>query len=1021
MHEHKHYKNGLKNTRHTHIINNTMALIKEYFDLTKRYQDEYGENTILLMQVGAFFEVYGKYESATDTITDSKISDFSQICELNVVDKNTCASKDFYTVMAGFKDFQLDKYVKKIQEAGFTAVVYVQDEATKNTSRSLAGIFSPGTYFHTETTNLTNSITCIWINLVENKILLKGKFVVIGVANIDIYTGKTTMFQFKEAYANNPTTYDELERFISIHNPSEVILISNLPDENELEYIISYAGINCSLIHKICIPSLETVGSHQEKLTRIKNCEKQPYQKEILSRFYKFDKYNVFLQNFYENDIATQSFCFLLDFVYQHNPGLVHKLSEPEFENCSSRLLLANHSLKQLNIIDDGSVKHGKFSCISRMLNDCLTPMGRRQFLHSILNPTWDAVSLQREYDITEYFISKQETYDSFMRSNLTTIKDISKWERQIYLKKISPKAFYSLYHNVATIKKVHEKIQDDAYIHAYLFAFEPNMPNIRAHCNEILQFIDSNLDLDAAAHLDQLQNFETNFIKTGIDDELDKKTRTLLDSEMKLRAIANYLSSLIEGKEKKAADYIKIHETEKNNFSLVLTSRRGKILQDAFPVVPTEVSLVYDTSSNKQFSFIVSKDKFSFEKQSAANHFIIDEQISALCKNISSIKVSMKELVTTVYNKFVGNFEQYQTKLESIVKMITLVDVMYTKSAIAKKYKYCKPKIVPSDKSFVDARNMRHCLIERFQTNELYVTNDVTLGDTATDGILLYGTNAVGKTTIIRALGISIIMAQAGLYVPCSEFNYAPYKYIFTRIIGNDNIFKGLSTFAVEMSELRTILRLSDENSLILGDELCSGTENLSAISIFVAGIQKLHKCRSSFIFATHLHEIVDYDEINSLDSVKLKHMAVIYDKERDTLVYDRKLKDGPGNSMYGLEVCKSLSLPQDFLDAAYEIRSKYHPEGASMLSLKTSRYNSKKVVGVCEKCGKNMGTEVHHVQHQASADQTGFIHSEDAVFHKNNLANLMTVCEACHKEEHKNDKGDKDKKPKKVRKSSK
>ena len=89
-------------------------------------------------------------------------------------------------------------------------------------------------------------------------------------------------------------------------------------------------------------------------------------------------------------------------------------------------------------------------------------------------------------------------------------------------------------------------------------------------------------------------------------------------------------------------------------------------------------------------------------------------------------------------------------------------------------------------------------------------------------------------------------------------------------------------------------------------------------------------------------------------------------------------------------------------------------------MLSLKTSRYNAKKVVGVCEKCGTNMGTEVHHVQHQASADQTGFIHSKDAVFHKNNLANLMTVCEACHKEEHKKDK-DKDTKPKKGRKSGK
>ena len=364
-----------------------------------------------------------------------------------------------------------------------------------------------------------------------------------------------------------------------------------------------------------------------------------------------------------------------------------------------------------------------------------------------------------------------------------------------------------------------------------------------------------------------------------------------------------------------------------------------------------------------------------------------------------------MKDLITLVYNKFIISFEAFQEKLENIINFVTIIDVLYTKSSITKKYNYCKPKIIKSDKSFVETKGLRHCLIERFQSNELYVTNDVTLGINNSDGILLYGTNAVGKTTIIRALGISIIMAQAGLYVPCSEFNFMPYKYIFTRIIGNDNIFKGLSTFAVEMSELRTILRLSDENSLILGDELCSGTETQSAISIFVAGIQKLHKSKSSFIFATHLHEIINYDEITCLDSVKLKHMSVIYDKENDELVYDRKLKDGPGNNMYGLEVCKSLGLPQDFLDDAYEIRMKYHPENASILSLKTSHYNSKKVVGMCEKCGKNPGKEVHHLQYQKDANDDGIIFNSDGIFHKNNLANLMTLCEKCHDKIHKKD----------------
>ena len=978
-----------------------MALIKEYFELTTRYQDEYGENTILLMQVGSFFEVYGIYNQKTELISGSKIVDFSQICELNVVEKNTCVGTD-NVMMAGFKDIQIEKYIKKIQDAGFTAVVYSQDEAAKNTTRSLSGIFSPGTYFHPESTNLTNSTTCIWIDLIENKILMKGKYVVVGVANIDIYTGKTNIFQFKETYVNNPTTYDELERFISIYNPSETILISNLPGENELDYVISYAGISSSLIHKINITDEKTT-----KMTRIKNCEKQPYQKEILSKFYKFDSYEVFSQNFYENNIATQAFCFLLDFIYQHNPHLVNNISEPVFENCSTRLSLANHSLKQLNIINDGNIKSGKYSCVSQMLNDCLTPMGKRKFTYNILNPVCDETYLQREYNITEYFLSKYTEYNSFLKSNLSTIKDISKWERQIFLKKISPKAFFNLYSNILTIKKIYEKIEDDDKIIEYLTVFEPNVLNIKDFCDELSQFINKNINIAIARELDQLQNFEINFIEPGIDEELDKKTMTLKDSELRLNAIAEYLSTLIENKEKKSAktEYVKIHETEKNNYSLISTSRRCKILQDALPTQQTIVTLKHDATFNKKFDFKISKKQFEYEKQSAANNCIVDEQINGLCKSISSIKVSLKDLITLVYNKFIVNFEAFQEKLESIINFVTIIDVIYTKASIAKKYCYCKPNIVKSDKSFVTAKKIRHCLIERFQfqTNESYVTNDINVGDGNTDGILLYGTNAVGKTTIIRALGISIIMAQAGLFVPCSEFNYMPYKYIFTRIIGNDNIFKGLSTFAVEMSELRTILRLSDENSLILGDELCSGTETQSAISIFVAGIQKLHKCRSSFIFATHLHEIIDYDEIKSLETVKLKHMSVIYDKEQDKLVYDRKLKDGPGNSMYGLEVCKSLNLPQDFLDAAYEIRMKYHPEGASLLSLKTSRYNSKKVVGMCEKCHKNIGKEIHHLQYQKDADSNGNIINSDGVIHKNTLANLLTLCEACHDEIHK------------------
>ena len=1000
-----------------------MALIKEYFELTQQYFSKYGENTILLMQVGSFFEVYALLDKATDTISGSKIEDFSRMCDLNIAEKNSSIGKDA-VLMAGFKDNGLDKYVKKIQEAGYTSVVYTQEETdiAGKFIRKCAGVYSPGTFFNNDTTVLTNNTTCIWIELVGASILKKDATIIVGISNIDIYTGKTSVFEFSKKYINNPTTYDELERFISIYNPSEAIIITNLAKEKEIDDIINFANIKCDLIHRI---HLTSGNGETEAIIKAKNCEKQTYQHELLRRFYgsKLDRDNISLFN--EHNVATQSFCFLLDFMYQHSPHLVNKIHKPVFENCSNRMVLANHSLKQLNIIDDQNY-NGRHSSVLKMLNLCLTPMGKRSFAYNFLHPTTDVSFLQREYDITEYILSFSLIESQNIKTNLAEIRDIAKWERQVFMKKISPKSFASLYKNIGIIRNVYDIISEDRTIMEYL-------NHSKLNTNTILDFIRTNINIEFAKDIDQLQGFDINFINKNVNPKLDEAQELLLESTDKLVSIRAFLSSLIERGEKKTAassssanEYVKIHETEKNRFSLISTSRRSKILEDLLPARSEKVeNLTYISSytgESKTFAFTFSKKNMRFEKHTGTNNFISNNEIVELCRNIHDAKVALKEIITSVYQTFISQFEEFQEQLEKIIEFITLIDMIYAKATIAKKYGYCKPVLNGTDdsskKSFVKACDLRHCLIEQLQQSEIYVANDIALGISdsdrksdcdGVDGILLYGTNAVGKTSLIRALGIAVIMAQSGLFVPCSQFTFKPYKYIFTRILGNDNIFKGLSTFAVEMSELRTILNYADENSLILGDELCSGTENTSAVSIFVAGIQKMATVQSSFIFATHLHEIVGYDEIIELKTVSLKHMSVIYNREKDCLEYDRKLRDGPGNSMYGLEVCKSLNLPADFLDAAYAIREKYantgtNPaiEGRSILSLKTSHYNSRKIMGLCEKCGKLMGKEVHHLEQQREANDDGIIVKNGVPFHKNIAANLMTVCEKCHDEFH-------------------
>tara|TARA_B100001564_G_C20491289_1_gene601791 strand:- start:130 stop:768 length:639 start_codon:yes stop_codon:yes gene_type:complete len=194
----------------------------------------------------------------------------------------------------------------------------------------------------------------------------------------------------------------------------------------------------------------------------------------------------------------------------------------------------------------------------------------------------------------------------------------------------------------------------------------------------------------------------------------------------------------------------------------------------------------------------------------------------------------------------------------------------------------------------------------------------------------------------------------------------------------------------------------MATKNSIILGDELCSGTESNSALSIFTTGLEFLSEKECTFLFATHFHEVVNYDEINNLPKLKMMHMEVIYDAENDCLVYNRKLQPGPGDSMYGLEVCKSLGLEDEFIKRATNIRIKYNQESEGVLSQNTSRYNSKKIRTICEICKKKRGVDTHHLEFKGKANnKTGYIKS----FNKNHTANLASVCDDCHKKIHEDD----------------
>jgi len=192
----------------SHIIN--MSLIKEYLELTKKYLNEYGDLSIVLMQNGAFFEVYGLRDQ-NENIYGCMLSEFSRICDLNIVERNMVID-DVQVVNAGFKTHLIEKYVKKLQDNGFTIIVYEEegeDPIKKTKIRNKTAIYSPGTYMYLEpdAEQITNNITCLWIECKKGSLKsMSNNYIYIGAGIIDIYTGNTFINEYCDEYIKNPTT-----------------------------------------------------------------------------------------------------------------------------------------------------------------------------------------------------------------------------------------------------------------------------------------------------------------------------------------------------------------------------------------------------------------------------------------------------------------------------------------------------------------------------------------------------------------------------------------------------------------------------------------------------------------------------------------------------------------------------------------------------------------------------------------------------------------------------------------------
>lgn len=313
-------------------------------------------------------------------------------------------------------------------------------------------------------------------------------------------------------------------------------------------------------------------------------------------------------------------------------------------------------------------------------------------------------------------------------------------------------------------------------------------------------------------------------------------------------------------------------------------------------------------------------KEEYGYERrQTLAN---VERFISPILKEKEALILNAEEkIIELEYNLFIeirDKIKTYIPKLQNIAKTISEIDVLQSFATVAEENHYVRPNLV--DTRVVSIIDDRHPVVEKVIEGE-YVPNDIKM-DENTNILLITGPNMAGKSTYMRQLAITVIMAQIGSYVPAKEAILPIFDAIFTRIGASDDLVSGESTFMVEMKEANNAISNATENSLILFDELGRGTATFDGMALAQSIIEYIEKnIRCKTLFSTHYHELTDLSE--TLKTLKNVHVSA--HEEDGNITFLHKIKDGSIDKSYGIHVAKLADLPNSLIERANQILKVY------------------------------------------------------------------------------------------------
>ena len=536
-----------------------MTIIDDYLNEQQKYEKKYGKSTIVLMQVGHFYEAYG-VDNEKENTNSENMKNLADIMNIQMTRKNKSISDNSRgnPLMIGVNIYSIDKYIQILLNANYTIVLISQISDPPYVKREVTNIYSPGTNIEYSIKGNTNNLVSIYIEQVKQND--GNQIIFIGASSVDLSIGKNNIFEINSKINDKNYALDELFRFIQVYDPKELILIKkNLNMSNDK--LSNYLELNNRIVH---------YKDYDELNIQYFNIN---YQRQFLEKIFKNHGLLSVIEylDLERTNFGLISYIFLLDFAYEHNPNIIQKIDKPEIWNIEKYLILANNTINQLNLVDHQTQQiNCKYSSLFSVLNNTSTNIGKRYLRDNLLNPILNIEELNKRYSIIESLITNNlfKSYDEY----LCKISDLERLHRKLSLNLLHPAHFSSLdisYDNVFKLLEIENPIIE---------SLKPCDKDI----SKFRMFIDtyrSQFDLNEIVkyHIDKISN---SFFKKGVCDKIDSMQHTINNTKKKFSQIIEQLSKYVD-ENSKGKSLMKLDYTERDGYYITLTSKRATLLKE--------------------------------------------------------------------------------------------------------------------------------------------------------------------------------------------------------------------------------------------------------------------------------------------------------------------------------------------------------------------------------------------------------------------------------------------------------